>query len=155
MTLSEIAKIYPTDKDFTHDYYNKVYEKYFSPIKEDIKLVCEIGIGGFWKEVNWLNGNSLKVWRDYFTNAQILGLDINKPTDIEDLDRIDIDWIDQSKKDLVIEYSSKLHNYDIILAQLPLLNIINNDIIITKPYNNFILKCINHITIYNFNSYTF
>lgn len=114
-TLSELAKIYPTDKDFTHNYYDKVYEKYFFPIKNEVKLLCEIGIGGFWEDVNWVNGNSLKVWRDYFPNSQILGLDIVKHTNIEDLDRIDIDWIDQSKKDLVIEYSSKLQNYDIIL----------------------------------------
>ena len=114
-TLSELAKIYPTDKDFTHNYYDKVYEKYFFPIKNEVKLLCEIGIGGFWKDVNWVNGNSLKVWRDYFTNSQILGLDIVKHTDIEDLDRINIDWIDQSKKDLVIEYANKLQDYDIIL----------------------------------------
>jgi hypothetical protein len=114
-TLSELAKIYPTDKDFTHNYYDKVYEKYFFPIKNKVKLLCEIGIGGFWKDVNWVNGNSLKVWRDYFTNSQILGLDIVKHTDIEDLDRINIDWINQSKKDLVIEYSNKLQDYDIIL----------------------------------------
>lgn len=114
-TLSELAKIYPTDKDFTHNYYDKVYEKYFSPIKNEVKLLCEIGIGGFWEDVNWVNGNSLKVWRDYFLNSQILGLDIVKHTNIEGLDRINIDWIDQSKKDLVIEYSSKLQNYDIIL----------------------------------------
>lgn len=114
-TLSELAKIYPTDKDFTHNYYDKVYEKYFFPIKNEVKLLCEIGIGGFWKDVNWVNGNSLKVWRDYFPNSQILGLDIVKHTDIEDLDRINIDWIDQSKKDLVIEYANKLQDYDIIL----------------------------------------
>ena len=70
-TLSELAKIYPTDKDFTHNYYDKVYEKYFFPIKNKVKLLCEIGIGGFWKDVNWVNGNSLKVWGDYFTNSQI------------------------------------------------------------------------------------
>lgn len=114
MTLSEIAKIYPTDKDFTHNYYNGVYEKYFSPIKNDVKLLCEIGIGGFWADVNWVHGNSLKVFRDYFVNAKILGLDIAS-FDITGLDRITIDWIDQSKRELVEEYSKKLTNYDIIL----------------------------------------
>jgi demethylmacrocin O-methyltransferase len=114
-TLSEIAKKYPTDKDFTHNYYNAVYEQYFSPIKDDVKLVCEVGIGGFWEAVGWLPGNSLKVWRDYFPNAEILGLDIVKHDNLIDLDRITIDWLDQSKRDLVIEYSSKLNNYDIII----------------------------------------
>lgn len=112
-TLSDIAKIYPTDKDFTHNYYNEVYEKYFSPIKDDVKLLCEIGIGGFMGDY-WKPGNSLKVFRDYFQNAQILGLDIVKH-ELDDLNRITLDWIDQSKRDLVIEYSSKLNDYDIIL----------------------------------------
>jgi hypothetical protein len=114
-TLSELSKKYPTDKDFTHNYYNSVYENFFSPIKNDVKLVCEIGIGGFWGEMNWLPGNSLKVWRDYFTNAEILGLDIVKHENIDDLDRIQIDWIDQSKLDVVVDYSNKLNNYDIIV----------------------------------------
>lgn len=114
-TLSEIAKKYPTDKDFTHNYYTAVYEQYLSPIKDEVKLVCEIGIGGFWEAAGWLPGNSLKVWRDYFPNAEILGLDIVRHDNINDLDRITIDWLDQSKRDLVIEYSSKLNNYDFII----------------------------------------
>lgn len=114
MTLSEISKKYPTDKDFTHNYYNSVYEDAFSSIKDEVKLVCEIGIGGFWKEAGWVPGNSLKVWRDYFKNAKILGLDINSH-DVDDLDRISLDYLDQSKKDLVIDYSSKLQDYDIII----------------------------------------
>lgn len=114
-TLSGISKLYPTDKDFTHNYYNRVYENYFSPIKSDVKKLCEIGIGGFWHDVNWIHGNSLKVWRDYFVNAEILGLDIQKYDISGDLNRIQIDWLDQSKKELVIEYSDKLIDYDIIV----------------------------------------
>jgi hypothetical protein len=112
--LSDIAKKYPTDKDFTHNYYNNVYEKYFSPLKESTKLLCEIGIGGFWADAGWVHGNSLKVFRDYFINAQILGLDITH-YEIDDLDRITLDWLDQSKKQLVEQYSNRLSNYDIIL----------------------------------------
>ena len=48
MRLSEIAKKYPTDKDFTHNYYETAYESALSSIREEVKLVCEIGIGGFW-----------------------------------------------------------------------------------------------------------
>jgi hypothetical protein len=116
-TLSQIAQKYPTDKDFTHNYYNLVYEKVFNPIKDEVKLVCEIGIGlSFnWGEKEIRPGNSLKVWRDYFINADILGLDIVNHSDINDLDRISLDWIDQSKRDIVVEYSKKLQNYDIIV----------------------------------------
>ena len=114
MRLSEIAKKYPTDKDFTHNYYEVAYESVLNPIREKVKLVCEIGIGGFWNEVGWVHGNSLKVWRDYFPNAEILGLDIKK-YEIDNLDRITTDWLDQSKKDLVMEYASKLKDYDLIV----------------------------------------
>lgn len=59
-----------------------------------------------------------------------------------DMDRFSV----KSYNIILDEYN----NYDIILAKLPSLNLINNDIIIAKPSNKFILKCINHITIYNF-----
>lgn len=114
-TLSEIAKQYPTDKDFTHNYYNAVYEKYFNPVRQTTKLVCEIGIGGFSESLGWLPGNDLKVLRDYFSNANILGLDIVTHNNIPELERITLDWIDQSKRELVIEYAAKLTDYDIII----------------------------------------
>jgi demethylmacrocin O-methyltransferase len=116
-TLSEISQLYPTDKDFTHNYYNLVYENALNPIKNKVKLLCEIGVGGIfdWGDKKIRPANSLKVWRDYFTNANILGLDIVKYPEISDMDRISIDWLDQSKKDLIIEYSNKLNNYDIII----------------------------------------
>ena len=114
-TLSEIAKIHPTDKDFTHNYYTQVYEQFFSPIRESARKVMEIGIGGFWGEMNWVHGNSLKVFRDYFQNAQIVGLDIQR-YEIADLGpRVTVDWLDQSKKDLVTEYARKSTDYDLIL----------------------------------------
>jgi len=116
-TLEQISKKYPTDKDFEHKYYQNVYENVFSDIKNDVKKVCEIGVGTpyDWSGLEIRPGCSLKVWRDYFKNAEILGLDILKYEDIDDLDRITIDWLDQSKKDLVEEYSKKLTEYDIII----------------------------------------
>jgi hypothetical protein len=113
-TLSEISKKYPTDKDFTHNYYNAAYEEALGSIRDQVSLLCEIGIGGFWEEVGWVPGNSLKVWRDYFPNAKILGLDINLH-EIKDSERITTEWFDQSRRDLVIEYSKKLQNYDVII----------------------------------------
>jgi len=114
-TLAEISKMYPTDKDFTHNYYTAVYESHLFPLRESAKLICEIGIGGFWDAMGWVHGNSLKVFRDYFTNAQILGLDIQQ-YDIRDLgDRVTTDRFDQSNLEMVKEYASKLSNYDIIL----------------------------------------
>jgi ubiquinone/menaquinone biosynthesis C-methylase UbiE len=115
MRLTDIAKKYPTDKDFTHNYYNTVYETVFSPVRQSATKLVEVGIGGFWGEVGWVHGNSLKVFRDYFENATIIGLDIQR-YDIQELgDRVIVDWIDQSNKDLLISYADKLMNSDIIL----------------------------------------
>lgn len=114
MTLSQIAKKYPTDKDFSHNYFDAVYEKYFFPIKDKVKNLCEVGVGGFWGDVGWVPGNSLRVWEEYFSNANVLGLDINS-YDLKNEGRITVDWIDQSKRDLVDSYSKKMAQQDIIL----------------------------------------
>jgi len=113
-TMSDIAKKYPTDKDFTHNYFNAVYEKYFSPIRDEVKKFCEVGVGGFWQDAGWVPGNSLRVWDEYFPNAEILGLDINS-FDLTSQGKVVVDYIDQSNKTLVDEYADKISEYDIIL----------------------------------------
>lgn len=58
--------------------YAASYERIFGSLAEqDIKLL-ELGV---------LRGGSLKLWRDYFTNGQIVGLDLNR-IQITDSDRI-------------------------------------------------------------------
>lgn len=63
---------YPiTDKGTSHDYINSYYSNEFNLIRDnDIKLV-EIGIG---------DGYSLVLWREWFTNAKIIGIEMY-PTD--------------------------------------------------------------------------
>jgi len=60
-----------TDKNTSHSYLD-LYEELLSKKKNSAKLVLEIGIGDFGPK----NGGSIKLWRDYFTNATIYGLDI-------------------------------------------------------------------------------
>ena len=76
MTLIEILKnynldssnyAYGTDKNDTHDYINGFYEAGLLPYKEKALDVLEIGIN---------SGASLKLWREYFINAKIYGVDI-------------------------------------------------------------------------------
>jgi mannosyltransferase OCH1-like enzyme len=62
----------------------------------------------------------------------------------------DFDRYSVKSYDLILD---KYIDYNVILGKLPYLQIINNDIIIAKPHDNFIFKCINHITIYNYNYY--
>jgi mannosyltransferase OCH1-like enzyme len=62
----------------------------------------------------------------------------------------DMDRLSVKSYDTILD---AYNDYDIILAKIPYYNVINNDIIISKANDNFILKCINKITIYNFNYY--
>lgn len=68
--LVDINRYY-TDKNTTHSYY-EVYDKLFSPIRNTAKNVLEVGIGDFHQK----NGGSLILWKLYFENAKIHGVDI-------------------------------------------------------------------------------
>jgi hypothetical protein len=71
MSLLEIIDNSKTDKNTTHSYL-ELYESLLSKKKQTAQNVLEIGIGDF----QYKNGGSIKMWRDYFTNATIYGLDI-------------------------------------------------------------------------------
>jgi len=103
MNLEELGKKYKTRKVFHH--YLPVYEKYFNPIREKVKKVLELGI---------LDGASLRMWEEYFPNAEIIGFDI-KSSDVKG-DRIHTFKGDVSERDdlyyLIEEYGG---DYDIIV----------------------------------------
>lgn len=61
--------------------YMNVYHRYFSPLRENVRNLLEIGV---------LQGNSLKVWHDYFPDAQIWGVDINPSSNRDYGDRIQV-----------------------------------------------------------------
>lgn len=67
--LGEILTRHGSDKDAPGGHsYGPVYEELFSPVRETVRNVLEVG-------VQW--GASLKAWAEYFPNARILGLDIS------------------------------------------------------------------------------
>lgn len=57
---------YNTDK-YQHGFIDR-YKEYFDSIKNSAKNILEIGIK---------NGESLRLWKEFFPNANIYGLDIN------------------------------------------------------------------------------
>jgi len=59
---------YRTDKNTGHSY-GPVYERLLGHRRDTVTAVLEIGI---------FLGDSLRMWRDYFPNAQIVGID-NRP----------------------------------------------------------------------------
>lgn len=77
--LKEIYEKYTTpdgngDKGTAHSYINE-YAKLLEPYRHDGSLL-EIGI-------SW--GLSMRMWREYFTNGIVAGVDINIHTNCEDL----------------------------------------------------------------------
>jgi hypothetical protein len=71
MSLIELVNNSKTDKNTTHSYL-ELYQKLLISKKETAKNVLEVGIGNFGEK----NGGSIKLWKDFFTNATIYGLDI-------------------------------------------------------------------------------
>jgi hypothetical protein len=66
MNLQDIVDNNRTDKNTVHSYL-PLYQKLFINKKETAKNVLEIGI---------FRGGSIKLWADFFTNANVYGLDV-------------------------------------------------------------------------------
>lgn len=75
VTLEFLADNSRTDKNTTHSYL-PLYEHLLRERKESAKNVLEVGI---------YLGGSIKLWRDYFTNAHVYALDIMHISQIWDV----------------------------------------------------------------------
>lgn len=89
-TLTAIAERYGCDKLYRHTYIPH-YEEWFEPIRDSVRSVLEIGIGHEAMMTRrlpagrvWILGASLRMWRDYFPNALVVGVDIQQSTMFED-----------------------------------------------------------------------
>ena len=101
-SLIEIGKKYPTNKN---DYgFLDIYEKYFKNLKEKKLNILEIGVD---------KGDSLRLWKEYFTNANICGLDIDKKD--FSIEGVKIYQGDQNDKSLLDEIAKKYGKFDIII----------------------------------------
>lgn len=66
-TLEEISLTYKSDKGAIYHNYLTIYEKYFSKYRNSLENFLEIGL---WE------GESLRMWRDYFNVGNLVGVDI-------------------------------------------------------------------------------
>lgn len=66
ISLVDLADNSRTDKNTTHSYL-PLYDTLFSRLRTTAKNILEIGIQ---------TGGSIKLWRDYFENASVYGVDI-------------------------------------------------------------------------------
>jgi len=107
--LQQIGDKYGTDKSI-HKYndisYLDIYDSYFGSIRENIKSILEIGV---------LNGKSLLMWQEYFSNSVIYGIDINPDCKKYESDRIKIFIGDQNDEEFLKKVKSEIGECDIIL----------------------------------------
>jgi hypothetical protein len=93
--LVDIFQNYSLDKLYNR--YDKLYIELLNGTKNKFRNVLEIGIGtidehksssmyGYKSHIapNYTFGNSLRAWRDYFVDANIYGIDIDKNTMFEE-----------------------------------------------------------------------
>jgi len=72
-SLTAIAKRTGTDKWGLH-YYTPHYERHLGHLRDEAFVLLEIGVGGYARTGE--GGGSVRMWRRYFRQAQIVGLDI-------------------------------------------------------------------------------
>tara|TARA_B110000285_G_C14990523_1_gene546063 strand:+ start:220 stop:1011 length:792 start_codon:yes stop_codon:yes gene_type:complete len=131
--LSSLCELHGTDKGYLKfekatpygwkpHTYSIFYHSLFSHCRDSIKLLFECGIGTNNINVesnmssNGKPGASLKVWKDYFTKAQIIGGDIDERILFED-ERIKTFQVNQLDPTSIKEMWAKINkeNFDIII----------------------------------------
>lgn len=104
--LEQISLGYRSDKGSVYHNYLQIYEKYFSKYRTTLTNFLEIGL---WE------GESIRMWRDYFEVGNLVGADILDLSSIE-LSNTQIHICDQSDRDQLEALAAKTYKeFDIII----------------------------------------
>ena len=107
LTLKQICSMYSTDKNCLHCYVDEVYEDLFKDIRISAKRILEIGVD---------NGGSILMWREYFLEANIIGIDNKDCPQLADRERVEFIATDAYNIELV----DRLPNdFDVIIDDGP------------------------------------
>ena len=90
--LRALAMVHHTDKWGDH-WYASHYDRHLRERRTEVRRVLEIGIGGYADPAQ--GGASLRMWRDYFPEAMIIGVDVYDKSPLRE-DRIQTVRGDQS-----------------------------------------------------------
>ena len=118
--LCKLARLYYVDKcPFYHHTYTPQYHELLKSRREDVKVLLEIGIGNVplmagLTSREYRPGASLRMWRDYFPNASIVGCDILKEVQFSD-DNITTYVTDQSNVESLNTLIGYVGSPDVIL----------------------------------------
>lgn len=118
--LRALAQIYNSDKWGRH-WYAQHYETHFRPLRRHKLTLLEIGIGGYDRPED--GGGSLRMWRTYFPQAQIVGIDIYDKRPHEERrirtfrgSQVDAEFLDKVMKeigpvDIIIDDGSHINEH--------------------------------------------
>ena len=111
MILHEMGKLHGTDKwDRSHTFlgesYLDVYERYLEPLRGTQINVLELGVR---------DGNSLRLWKEYFPKANIFGIDFNPRCKEHDEERIEVLIASQDDKTTLNQLAERVGGFNLIL----------------------------------------
>jgi len=117
-TLIEIGNAQMCDKgDAQHSHagesYFDVYERWFNPLRDKHINFLELGVR---------DGKSLRVWREYFEHANILGVDINPQSAHQDTKGCKVEICSQTDREKLTKISKRVKGWDIVVDDASHLN---------------------------------
>ncbi|MEJ6480711.1 hypothetical protein N0Y54_05080 [Nostoc punctiforme UO1] len=109
--LIKLATFYGTDKWNSH-WYAQHYARHFAPLRLKKLKILEIGVGGYDDPKS--GGESLRMWKSYFPNSMIYGIDVVDKTFLEE-HRIKIFQGSQNDEDFLNKVVAETGEFDIII----------------------------------------
>jgi len=109
--LNALATIYGTDKWGFH-FYTQHYRRYFAPLRRKPLKILEIGVGGY--SALDQGGASLRMWKRFFPNANIVGIDLHDKSQLSER-RIKVIQCDQTDAPKLTRISEEFGPFDIII----------------------------------------
>jgi hypothetical protein len=109
--LPALAAYFGTDKWGDH-WYAQHYQTHFAPMRRRALRILEIGVGGYDRPSD--GGESLRMWKAYFPNARIIGLDLHDKR-AHDEDRIRTVQGSQDDAALLQRLSQEEGPFDIVI----------------------------------------
>lgn len=110
--LVKLSSLYENAKWGETHRFAQHYQKHFSPLRLKKLKILEIGVGGY--DNPKVGGESLRMWKQYFPNSMIYGIDYVDKKHLEE-DRIKIFQGDQSDEYFLKRVISQTGDIDIVI----------------------------------------
>lgn len=109
MSLLDLGLKHGTDKAhiaFLEETYLDIYQRYLEPLRQQQLNLLELGVR---------RGSSLRMWKAYFPNGQIYGVDYNPDCERHKEDRIEVVIASQDDARLLTDLARRAGGFDVIV----------------------------------------